>query len=138
MLTSLPGNLFAALPVFGHAPVEQVVGQFGPPAFSADQILSPYIYVFIVAFVVAFLFTPVMQKVATFYNIIDQPDRVRKNHAQPVAYLGGVAVFLGWLSGLALSQFLAIHHQAPGWETPHPVLSFGIVMGALVVVALGL
>src|SRR5215207_5257357 len=101
MLTSLPSSLVTAIPaapaappLFGHFPL----GQVGPPAFSVDQILERYIYVFIVAFVVAFLYTPIMQKVATFYNIIDQPDRVRKNHAQPVAYLGGVAVFLGWLS----------------------------------------
>ena len=64
---------------------------------SWDDVLSPYIYVFYVAFAVSFCFTPVMRLVALYYGIIDRPDRVRKMHSVPIAYLGGVAVFLGWL-----------------------------------------
>src|SRR6266536_6213357 len=82
--------------------------------YSADDILSPYIYVFYVAFIVAYIFTPIMRRVATYYGIIDEPDALRKMHSQPVAYLGGVAVFLGWISGLAMSQFLTMHHYEPG------------------------
>src|SRR5439155_25534529 len=66
------------------------------PTYTIDEVLSPYVYVFYVAFFVAFIFTPVMRRVATYFNIIDQPDLVRKMHSRPVAYLGGVAVFLGW------------------------------------------
>jgi UDP-N-acetylmuramyl pentapeptide phosphotransferase/UDP-N-acetylglucosamine-1-phosphate transferase len=36
-----------------------------------------------------------MQMVASYYGIIDEPDNKRKMHSAPVAYLGGVAVFLG-------------------------------------------
>src|SRR5438477_169158 len=63
-------------------------------SFTADEVLSPYMYVFYAAFVVAFMFTPIMRAVALYYGIVDQPDKVRKMHSTPVAYLGGVAVFL--------------------------------------------
>src|SRR4051812_7310148 len=85
---------------------------------SWDDVLSPYVYVFYVAFTVSFVFTPVMRLVALYYGVIDQPDRVRKMHSVPIAYLGGVAVFLGWICGLAMSQFLRLHVDAPGFTGP--------------------
>src|SRR4051812_14355319 len=87
----------AAAPALSPSPTFQM------PSFSADEVLSPYVYCFYLAFVMSFAFTPVMRRVATFYNIIDRPDLVRKMHARPVAYLGGIAVFLGWLAGLCMS-----------------------------------
>src|SRR5689334_14669709 len=77
--------------------------------FTWDEVLAPYIYVFYAAFIVAFVFTPLMRLVAMQFQVVDEPDRVRKMHSTPVAYLGGVAVFLGWISGLAVSQFLHLH-----------------------------
>jgi UDP-GlcNAc:undecaprenyl-phosphate GlcNAc-1-phosphate transferase len=106
--------------------------------FTADEVLSPYIFVFYASFLIAFTFTPVMRLVASFYGIIDLPDRVRKNHSGPVAYLGGVAVFLGWISGLATSQFLHLHRLTAGWPISYPLVSFGIVIASLVIIVLGL
>jgi UDP-GlcNAc:undecaprenyl-phosphate GlcNAc-1-phosphate transferase len=74
------------------------------PVSTWDTVLSPHIYVFYAAFIVSFLFTPIMRLVANYYGIIDQPDHLRKLHTAPVAYLGGVAVFIGWVAGLATSQ----------------------------------
>jgi UDP-GlcNAc:undecaprenyl-phosphate GlcNAc-1-phosphate transferase len=105
--------------------------------FSADEVLSPYIYVFVAAYLVALAFTPIMQTIAVYYGIIDQPDGLRKMHSVPVAYLGGVAVFLGWLTGLAASQFLPLHRIEP--EMPRSlVIHFPIVVGACAIVLLGL
>ena len=59
-------------------------------------------------------------------------------HGSPVAYLGGVAVFLGWLAGLTISQFCHLHNVEPGWPTPYPMIRFSIVIGALLIVVLGL
>jgi UDP-GlcNAc:undecaprenyl-phosphate GlcNAc-1-phosphate transferase len=109
--------------------------------FSADQILSPYVYVFYAAYVVAFILTPVLRKVAMHYNIIDQPDGVRKMHSVPVAYLGGLAVFLGWLTGLTTSQFLSLHYvdELMPPEMPRTVvINFGLVIGASAIILLGL
>src|SRR5687767_9602688 len=77
-----------------------------------------------------------MRSVARYFGIIDQPDALRKVHTTPVAYLGGVAVFLGWISGLAMSQFVYLQRNSPGLETL--VIRFGIVAGACLIVALGL
>ena len=67
-------------------------------AFDVDTVLSPYVYVFIVAYLISFIFTPIMRRVAEYYGVIDKPDLMRKMHSRPVAYLGGVAVFMDSLS----------------------------------------
>jgi len=114
-----------------HSPA-QLLAQ----VFSADEVLSPYVYVFYVAFLVSWIFTPIMRSVAVYYGIVDQPDQLRKIHKTPVAYLGGVAVFLGWIAGLAMSQFLYLHRNAPGLQ--HLVIRLGIIAGACTIIALGL
>ena len=103
-----------------------------------DEVLSPYIFVFYVAFAVTFALTPVMRLVATYYGVIDEPDNLRKVHKAPVAYLGGVAMFLGWICGLAASQYLNLHRIQPGWPTAQPIVKFSIVAGGIVIVVLGL
>jgi UDP-GlcNAc:undecaprenyl-phosphate GlcNAc-1-phosphate transferase len=114
-----------------------VLGQFSTQPFTADEVVSPYIYCFYAAFLISFVFTPIMQTVASYYGIIDEPDRMRKMHTRPVAYLGGVAVFLGWMAGLAVSQFVQLHRTEPGL-LPHLKVPFSIVVGASVIVLLGL
>jgi UDP-GlcNAc:undecaprenyl-phosphate GlcNAc-1-phosphate transferase len=104
---------------------------------SADDVLSPYIYVFYAAFLVSFAFTPVMRAIAIYYGIVDRPDKIRKLHKEPVAYLGGIAVFLGWLAGLAMSQFLYTHRMTPG-QPDHVIVRFSIVAAACIIIALGL
>src|SRR2546421_5558421 len=103
---------------------------------TADEVLSPYVYVFYVAYGVAFCFTPIMRQIALYYGIIDEPDLVRKLHTSPVAYLGGIAVFLGWLAGLAISQFANVHR--PDSELVHLRVPVAILVAAAMVVILGL
>jgi UDP-GlcNAc:undecaprenyl-phosphate GlcNAc-1-phosphate transferase len=79
-----------------------------------------------------------MRIVAMHYGIIDRPDNIRKMHSRPVAYLGGIAVFMGWLAGLAASQFLSLHRSEVGWPTSFPIVKFSIVLGGLLIVILGL
>ena len=107
-----------------------------PLAVTADTVLSPYIYVFYAAFGVSFVFTPVMRMVALYYHVIDAPDAKRKLHAAPIAYLGGVAIFLGWLAGLAISQGTGIHR--PDTALPHLHLPAMVLLAAVMIVALGL
>src|SRR5436305_1502255 len=114
------------------------LAQIPAKLFTVDQVLANYIYVFYAAFIVSFVFTPIVRAIALYYGIVDRPDRLRKVHAIPTAYLGGIAVFLGWLVGLAISQYMLLHRLDPGWPTPHPVIRFSIVMGALMIVLLGL
>jgi UDP-GlcNAc:undecaprenyl-phosphate GlcNAc-1-phosphate transferase len=108
-----------------------------PGRLTVNDVLSPYIYVFYVAFIVAFVFTPIMRQVAMYYGIIDEPDGTRKLHKAPVAYLGGVAVFLGWIAGLAVSGFLHLHREDLGLS-PFVRVNFSIVVGGSLIVMLGL
>lgn len=120
-----------------------MLAQFTTRIYSIDEVVAPYIYVFYVAFLLAFILTPIMRAVAVYYGAIDKPDKIRKLHRVPVAYLGGVAVFVGWLGGLAVSELLRLHRVDPGWPTDgsgvaHPIIRFSIVIGALLIVLLGL
>lgn len=56
--------------------------------------------VLLMAFGGALILTPLMRKLALANGIVDLPDARRKAHAKPVAYLGGLSIFLGWLVGL--------------------------------------
>src|ERR1700722_7853838 len=105
------------------------------PHHVLDEVLAPHIYVFYAAFIISFIFTPVMRIIALHYGIMDMPDKMRKSHSAPVAYLGGVAVFLGWLAGLAFSQF---HLGAITQTTVYPHVEISIIVAALVIVLLGL
>jgi UDP-GlcNAc:undecaprenyl-phosphate GlcNAc-1-phosphate transferase len=100
-----------------------------------DDVLSPHIYVFYAAFLVTFAFTPVMRSIATYYGVVDLPDQIRKLHAAPVAYLGGVAVYLGWVAGLAMSQ---LHIPADEIGSPFLRVKISIVIGATAIIILGL
>jgi len=104
-------------------------------AVSVDDVLAPHVYVFYAAFLISFIFTPILRTIALYYGIIDQPDRLRKMHSEPVAYLGGVAVFLGWLAGLAMSQ---LHLPQGDVQSPHLNVKISIVVGACAIVLLGL
>lgn len=78
-------------------------------AYTADEVLSPYVWVFLVSFGVCFVATPIMRKLALANGIVDWPDLRRKAHVEPVAYLGGVALFLGWLAGVVMCFFIVPH-----------------------------
>ena len=118
--------------------LDPFVAQYPSRVYTINEVVPPYIYVFYVAFAVSFLLTPLMRVVAMYYGVIDRPDNVRKVHKVPIAYLGGVAVFMGWLAGLAISQFLSLHRSEVGWPTGYPVVKFSIVVGGLIIVVLGL
>src|SRR4051794_25340499 len=108
----------------------------GGRMLTADDVLERYIWIFYAAFIIAFIFTPIMRMVAEYYGLVDEPDRIRKMHNVPVAYLGGIAVFLGWLAGLAVSQFRPLPVPEPGLPS-HVMINFSIIAGACVIIVLG-
>lgn len=114
---------------------QPVFFDYTPP--TADKILSPYIWCFYASFLTAYIFTPVMRSIAIYYGIIDKPDLVRKLHREPVAYLGGVAVFLGWLAGMAMTQFSGMHMIEPTLDDRLHV-PLAIIAAAFIIVLLGL
>lgn len=107
---------------------------------SVDDVLKPYVWVFYAAFVIAYLLTPLMRRVAIYYGIVDKPDGLRKVHREPVAYLGGVAVFCGWFVGVAIGS-VCQWHLGSHWQPifgPHPTVYGQIVAAAFLIVGLGL
>jgi UDP-GlcNAc:undecaprenyl-phosphate/decaprenyl-phosphate GlcNAc-1-phosphate transferase len=80
-------------------------------------IVQGYAGVFVVAFIVALVATPIMRRVAVANDIIDRPSEARKVHRIPIAYLGGVAVYLGILAAIFYS-YLAL--RVPSFVEFHP------------------
>ena len=58
--------------------------------------------VFVLAFLLGLYFTPVARQAALRFGIVDHPDGNLKRQAEPVPYLGGLAVFLAYLIGLGI------------------------------------
>ena len=58
--------------------------------------------VFALSLVLALYFTPVARQAALRFGIVDHPDGHLKRQAEPVPYLGGLAVFLAYLIGLGI------------------------------------
>lgn len=78
-------------------------GEAVAPSLGRMDIFQGYIGVFIVAFLVTMLATPLVRRLAISQGVIDRPDQHRKLHAMPIAYLGGVAVYLGLMAGVFYS-----------------------------------
>jgi len=105
------------------------------PASVMDAI-APLLGVFAVSFGLTLVLTPVMRKLAVKNGIVDWPDLKRKSHIEPVAYLGGVALFLGWLGGVVFSLF-RIYPFTP--EGPINVaFPIPIIFGATIITLTGL
>jgi len=102
--------------------------------YGYGDILPPYIPVFYVAFFVTITLTPLMQALAHRHGVVDDPDNKRKVHTRPIAYLGGVSIFLGWIAGMTVAVFLHPHNDV----TPTVQVPPGVLLGAMTVVLFGL
>ncbi|MCE9619873.1 MAG: undecaprenyl/decaprenyl-phosphate alpha-N-acetylglucosaminyl 1-phosphate transferase [Planctomycetes bacterium] len=99
------------------------------------EILSGYMPVFVVALLTTLIVTPIVRRVAISADIVDKPDKARKLHAYPVAYLGGLAIFAGALVAIGTSVIFP-GEQASSLELQGVPLS--IVVGMLAIVFTGL
>ncbi len=73
------------------------------------EIFHGYIGVLVAAFLVTLLVTPLMRRMAVAHGIIDRPLEARKIHRVPIAYLGGIAVFLGMVAGILFAATNGLH-----------------------------
>ena len=71
------------------------------------QILGQFWPVVAVSLGVSLLATPLCRFIALRKGIVDRPDDFLKPHKVPIPYLGGVAVFAGWLAGILVSLLAA-------------------------------
>ncbi len=120
------------------------------PAFAEDVVtrleyFHAYIGVLAVAFVIALVTTPIMRWLAVSNGIVDRPDP-RKVHRIPVAYLGGVAVFMGIVGGIAYSYVATIYPGlglidfsiSPGSTRIPEAVPISVLLGMTVIMLLGL
>lgn len=80
---------------------------------------------FMLGIALALYMTPVLRRAALQLGIVDRPDGRLKTHREPVAYLGGLAVFFAFLSALG-----------PTFAFDQSVL--GILLSATLVLLIGL
>ena len=118
--------------------------------FSPFEVIRHYWLIFPVAFVVAFVATPICRKLALRWGIVDSPDNDVKTHAEPTAYLGGLGILTGVLAGLAVGFWILIQHKShlivqideQIIVSDEPVQSWliliGIVAGAIIACVLGI
>jgi UDP-GlcNAc:undecaprenyl-phosphate GlcNAc-1-phosphate transferase len=105
----------------------------GPSSFGMTELLNGYAGVFLVSFLVTLVATPFVRKLAIAMEIIDRPDESRKQHRYPIAYLGGLAVFMGVMAAIVYSVVLV--DGAGGALGPVP---FSIIIGLLAITFTGL
>lgn len=109
------------------------------------SIFHGYVPVLVIAFFVTLVATPIMRRLAVKHGIIDRPNEARKIHKQPIAYLGGAAVFLGIMAAILYSFFatrfpalLGFHPSAhlDDFGAPEPV-RLSILLGITVIFLIG-
>jgi UDP-GlcNAc:undecaprenyl-phosphate GlcNAc-1-phosphate transferase len=108
------------------------------PTYTIDQVLSPYMWVLMAAFAMTFITTPIMRKLALANGIVDWPDLKRKAHLEPVAYLGGVGIFLGWFVGILASMFIIPHTAGELGMSASVDFPMSILVGAIIIMMVGL
>ncbi|MFA6133665.1 MAG: MraY family glycosyltransferase [Phycisphaerae bacterium] len=69
--------------------------------YTAVEVLRDKWWIAMVALGIALVATPIVRAIAYRARIVDRPDDLLKPHGRPVAYLGGLAICLGLLAGLA-------------------------------------
>jgi UDP-N-acetylmuramyl pentapeptide phosphotransferase/UDP-N-acetylglucosamine-1-phosphate transferase len=67
-----------------------------------------YLYVFDVSFVLALLLTPMCRRLSFQRGYVDEPDLERKIHTQPMALLGGLAVFSAFAANVVLNYLVVL------------------------------
>jgi len=110
----------------GNVPTESIT-------VSAMQLLNSYAHIFVAAFLVTLLVTPVIRRVAAARGVVDLPDAKRKMHAYPVAYLGGVALFIGLIVAIGVS-YLTFDPLPEGYHQ----VPIAVVVGMVLITFTGL
>ena len=80
---------------------------------------------FIVAMIVAFALTPLVRKLAFRIKAVDVPKDSRRMHKKPIARLGGLAIFYGFI--ISILCFAEIDTELRG-----------VLIGSLIIVVLGI
>lgn len=92
--------------------------------------LKYFITLFLIAFGVSFLLTPLIRRIALAMNWVDKPNW-RKVNQKPMPLLGGLAIYCGFVASLLLFTF-----QGP--FTPHTQKLIGLLGSSFIIVLVGI
>lgn len=93
-----------------------------------------YLLVFVVPLLLAYFLTPLLGRLAERWGFMDQPRQPRHLHPAPTPRLGGVALLLSFLLGIALTFLLPVERQDP--QELNRLL--GMILGAGLVFLMGI
>jgi UDP-GlcNAc:undecaprenyl-phosphate/decaprenyl-phosphate GlcNAc-1-phosphate transferase len=88
--------------------------------------MSTFIPIILASGIISFIATPLIRKLAQSINFVDAPES-RKLHVSPVPMLGGVAIYIGFVSAMAVSNVGKNYQEI-----------LGVLAGATVMTAFGL
>ncbi|PKM92719.1 MAG: hypothetical protein CVU80_01885 [Elusimicrobia bacterium HGW-Elusimicrobia-4] len=91
-----------------------------------------YLYSFLISFIVAIITTPILILVAKKYDIIDHPKTPVKTHTVATPYLGGLAIFFGFVTSLFIIRHIT------NFPTGTLRSLRGIIIGATFIIIIGL
>ncbi|HOJ10052.1 MAG TPA: MraY family glycosyltransferase [Clostridiales bacterium] len=100
------------------------------------KIVYEYIISFAVAFIVSFSATPIAKKVAFKLKAIDIPKDNRRMHKKPIALLGGLAIFCGFLLSV-LFTVLSSKITGTQWLESFRLIA-GLLAGASIITLTGI
>jgi UDP-GlcNAc:undecaprenyl-phosphate GlcNAc-1-phosphate transferase len=132
------------LPADGAPDAALATGSFSDNALVSSplDIFHGYMGVFVVSFLVALFATPLMRRLAVNHGIVDRPNEARKAHRVPIAYLGGIAVFLGIAAGIAFSffgpEFSELIYKMHAPEETLSFVPFSVLLGMTLITITGL
>jgi len=87
------------------------------------------LYIALLAMAVSLAATPLAGALARRLDILDRPDQQLKTHKAPIPYLGGMAVYLGFIISLVVFKI---------WESGTVIGVVGMLTGSSLIVLLGL
>ena len=105
-----------------------------------SSLLNAFLPILIIAFLLTLFTVPFVRWLAVKFDIVDHPDGGRKVHAYPVAYLGGMAVFVGLLGGIFASYVLPslVSARAGTIVSEYSLVPFAITAGMFTIFVTGI
>jgi len=103
----------------------------GPSTEFLEEVASTYWPVALSSFGVALAATPICRAYARSRRIVDRPDDFLKPHKRPIPYLGGVAIFLAWATGIVVATWIE------GLNV-RPRIMAGVLIAGFLIMAVGL
>jgi len=97
--------------------------------------MTTYAFVFLIAFALALVTTPLVQRLGQRYGVLDLPSK-RKVHERPIPRIGGVAIFLSVLVAIVPVFGLSNDLSRILWGNWKELL--GILVGAFLMLTVGL